>query len=102
MNWFKRWIDDIRTTNLTIVVGLSLAVIYVLWALAAASWWKPIDDNTLDTMGLFIASLITGGITQFAVKRRTDDRYMAAKMGVPPAPRASTAIPAVGDANAAP
>lgn len=97
MDWFKRWIDDIRSTNLTIVVGLELSILYVVWGLAADTFGRPITSNTLDTIGLFIASLVTGGVVQFAVKRHTDDKAIAAKTGATPAPRQSTAVPVQGE-----
>jgi hypothetical protein len=101
LDWLKSWLKDIASTNLTIVTGLTLGIVYVIWALAAATWGTPIDENTLDTVGLFIAANITAGATQFAVKRRTDDAYMAAKNGNAPM-RATQEMRVPGGPNAAP
>ena len=99
LDWLKPYIADLPTTPVTIVVGLLLAILYVLWALIAATLKHPIDMNTLDTVGLFIASLVTAGVTQFGVKRVTDHGYVAAKNGTPPTdpstPRPSTAVATV-------
>jgi hypothetical protein len=80
-DWLKAWVKDVVSTNLTIVTGLCLAILYVVWALAAATFGHSIDANTLDTVGLFISALITGGVVQFTMKRRTDKDYIAAKAG---------------------
>jgi uncharacterized membrane protein YwzB len=99
-DWFKRWLDDIRTTNLIIVVGVALCVVYVIWALAAATWAKPIDDNTLTRVGLLITLMLAGGVAQFGIKRKTDDAYVTATTGNQ-VQRKTMAVPAVGGSDAA-
>lgn len=92
LDWFKKWIDDIRTTNLVIVTGCGLAVLYVLWALVADTLGRPLKELTLNGVGLFISGMIAGGVVQFGLKRRTDDAYVAAKHGNPIPPRTTQSI----------
>lgn len=96
-DWLKAWIKDVASTNLTIVTGLAEGLLYVLWAMAAATWWRPIDPDTLDTIGLFITAQITGGVVQFGVKRATDKTLQEAKATAAIAQqRATVSMKAVG------
>lgn len=91
LEWFKKWVRDIATTPALIVIGICLAIYYVVWSLGAATfcqaptparpdpWCSPIPDNTLETLGLFIWGMITGGVAQFATKRFSDHGYAAIK-----------------------
>lgn len=86
-DWFKHWIADVATTPLIIVSGVALAALYVVWALVADTLGRPLSELTLNTVGMFITGMLAGGITQFAVKRHTDDKALAAKRGVATEPR---------------
>lgn len=77
--WFKNWIRDLATTPYLIVWGVHLAALYVVWALAADTFGRPISANTLETIGLFIYGMLTGGVIQFGAKRFSDKGYAAAK-----------------------
>jgi hypothetical protein len=95
-----KWLGITPTTPLTIVVGLGLSIIYVLWALTADSLGKPITEITLNTIGLFCSSLVFAGVTQFGVKRFSDDKALAAKHGTSAPtrePRATTTVARVDD-----
>lgn len=91
------WLGKLPSTNATIVVGLYLAAVFVHTCLIADMMGRPISDGTQATLGFFIASMLGVGVSQFWVKRKTDDHYVAAKSGGPPTPpRKSTAMPALG------
>ena len=78
------WLGSTPTTPLTIVVGMCLAILYVVWGLLADTLGRPLHEITLSTVGLFIASLVTAGVTQFGIKRYSDHRVQAMKHGVTP------------------
>jgi hypothetical protein len=78
-DWLKRWVDDIRSTNLTIVTGLAEGMLFVLWALIADTLGRPLTERTMDTVGLFITGQISAGVVQFGWKRQTDKGLAEAK-----------------------
>lgn len=71
--WAKMtaWLATMPSTNTTIATGLGLSVLYVLWALLSDSFGRPLGERTLDTIGLFVMGLVTGGVLQFGAKRLT-------------------------------
>lgn len=92
-DWLKRWLKDVPTTALIIVSGVVLSALYVLWALAADSLGRPLNELTLNTLGMFLMGMLVGGVAQFGVKRFSDDRALAAKHGTPmPEPRPSREV----------
>lgn len=66
------WLARLPSTQLTIYVGQSLAVLFVIWALASDSFGKPLSDATLTALALFISGLVGAGVTQFGLKRKTE------------------------------
>jgi hypothetical protein len=76
---FLELLGKLPTTQATCAVGLLLAVMYVVGAFVAALVGHEIGEHTLDTIGLFIASMMgIGGLT-FAAKRFSDSGYATAK-----------------------
>lgn len=75
------WLGILPTTPTITVVGLSLSIIYVLWALLADALGHPLTERTLTGIGYFNSSLVFAGVSHFAVKRFSDDKAIAAKHG---------------------
>lgn len=78
-DWLKAWIRDIASTNLTITTGLAEGFLFVVWALIADSFGRPLTERTMDGVSLFITMQIMGGVAQFGVKRMTDTKLQEAK-----------------------
>lgn len=86
---FLEILGKLPTTQATCAVGLCLAVFLVVGAFTAALFGHEVGEHTLDTLGLFVASMMgIGGLT-FAAKRFSDSGYAAAK-----AAAAATAVSA--------
>lgn len=64
-------IADIPTTNLRILVSLSLAVLYVLGMLLLFAFGRDVPTEAAIGLGAFIVALLTADVVQFGVKRAT-------------------------------
>ena len=64
-------LSEIPTTNLRILVSLSLAVIYVLALLVMLACGVNVPSDTAGGLGLVIVALLTADVVQFGVKRAT-------------------------------
>lgn len=84
MSKLMGWIAGMPSTNLTIAVGLVLAILFTTTAMVAALLTHPIDEATLNTVGLFITGMMGIGAGQFGLKRITDTGLAAAKAGAAP------------------
>lgn len=85
-DWYKGWSKDLATTALIIITGVALAVLYVLWVLAADTFCqapvtvcKPVTPTTQETLAWFLFGMIAGGVGQFGLKRFTDRETIAVK-----------------------
>lgn len=79
--WFL--LKSFPSTGGRILVELTLAVVYVLGCMVADMIGRPVSETTQDTLGLFIAAMLGIGAGQFFGKRKTDEKYVAAKAGAP-------------------
>lgn len=75
-------LKTVPSTNLRIVVELSLAVLFVLGCMIADMIAHPVSDTTQETLGLFIAAMLGVGAGQFFGKRKTDEKYLAGKAAI--------------------
>ena len=64
-------IADIPTTNLRILVSLSLAVLYVVAMLVMFAFGRNVPGEAAIGLGAFILALMTADVVQFGIKRKT-------------------------------
>lgn len=67
----KTALDELPTTNLRIVVSLTLATLFVLVMLGALVFKIDPPNDVVNTVALFILALLTADVVQFTAKRMT-------------------------------
>lgn len=81
------WLPGMPSTNLRILVGIALSVVFVIVALVGIVLGRITNDNDngLYIVGGFILIEMGLDVLQFGTKRVTDAGYASAKQGIPPA-----------------
>lgn len=72
-----KWIAEFPSTNGKIVVGLALATIYIITALAADVLNRELSETTHVAVAAFLAALIGISTYQYKVKRETHIEHEA-------------------------
>lgn len=65
----------VPSTNLRIFVSVALAVVYVIGTMMAGLLERPLEATNVITLGGFILTMMGLDVAQFAVKRRTHQRF---------------------------
>ena len=92
-----QWIAKLPTTNFRTLVGVCVSVLFVLAALISDALGRPLQSETLWTLGSFLLLQMGLDVTQFTMKRRTFQTEAHVEGAVREAAEPPPPVPAVAE-----